>query len=202
VKAAKAGGKSFDDAAKEFVTAHKRIDGFGHPQHPEGDPRTKVLFGLAEEYGVAGDHIAMTRALERALAARARRPIPANIDATLIAEKPKIAPRLAEMKAVLAKRHTDRPTRKAPPTKLRPHVACGEKQKRIGSLVRVKEFRWQYRDAQKRFADGEAGVVFPRGTYRMKHLAKVHIGKCPRFPKDELMKHIMRIPHDAMADAS
>ena len=28
---------------------------------------------------------------------------PANIDATLIAEKPKIAPRLAEMKAVLAK---------------------------------------------------------------------------------------------------
>jgi REP element-mobilizing transposase RayT len=106
------------------------------------------------------------------------------------------------MKAVLAKRHTDRPTRKAPPTKLRPHVACGEKQKRIGSLVRVKEFRWQYRDAQKRFADGEAGVVFPRGTYRMKHLAKVHIGKCPRFPKDELMKHIMRIPHDPMADAS
>jgi len=28
---------------------------------------------------------------------------PANIDATLIAEKPKIAPRLAEMKAALAK---------------------------------------------------------------------------------------------------
>jgi len=28
---------------------------------------------------------------------------PANIDATLVAEKPKIAPRLAEMKAVLAK---------------------------------------------------------------------------------------------------
>jgi len=83
VKAAKESGRAFDDVAREFVRAHKRIDGFGHPQHPEGDPRTKVLFGLAEEYGCAGDHIAMTRALEAALAERARRPIPANIDSAI-----------------------------------------------------------------------------------------------------------------------
>ncbi len=80
---AKKAGRSFDEVAKEYVLAHKRIDGFGHPQHPEGDPRTKVLFGLAEEYGTAGDHIAMTRALEKALAERARRPIPANIDSAI-----------------------------------------------------------------------------------------------------------------------
>jgi citrate synthase/citryl-CoA lyase len=83
VKKAKAESRTFDDVATEFVKAHKRIDGFGHPQHPEGDPRTKVLFGLAEEYGVAGDHIAMTRAMEKALAVRAKRPIPANIDSTI-----------------------------------------------------------------------------------------------------------------------
>lgn len=106
------------------------------------------------------------------------------------------------MKAVLAKRPTDRPTRKAPPTKLRPHVGCKDEEKRIGSLVQVKEFRWQYRDARKRFAEGDANVVFPKGTYRMKKLADVTIGKCKRFPIDELMKHITRIPHDAMADAS
>ena len=42
--------------------------------------------------------------LQRVIAAlRERGWAPANIDATLIAEKPKIAPRLAEMKAVLAK---------------------------------------------------------------------------------------------------
>lgn len=42
--------------------------------------------------------------LQRVIAAlRARGWAPVNIDATLIAEKPKIAPRLAEMKAVLAK---------------------------------------------------------------------------------------------------
>lgn len=83
VKEAKAAGQSFDEVAKAYVLAHKRIDGFGHPQHPEGDPRTKVLFGLAEEYGCAGDHIAMTRALEAALAVRAKRPIPANIDSAI-----------------------------------------------------------------------------------------------------------------------
>lgn len=42
--------------------------------------------------------------LQRVVAAlRARGWSPVNIDATLIAEKPKIAPRLAEMKAVLAR---------------------------------------------------------------------------------------------------
>ncbi|HEY0863500.1 MAG TPA: 2-C-methyl-D-erythritol 2,4-cyclodiphosphate synthase [Lacunisphaera sp.] len=42
--------------------------------------------------------------LQRVIAAlRARGWAPVNLDATLIAENPKIAPRLAEMKAVLAK---------------------------------------------------------------------------------------------------
>jgi 2-C-methyl-D-erythritol 2,4-cyclodiphosphate synthase len=42
--------------------------------------------------------------LQRVIAAlRARGWAPVNVDATLIAEKPKIAPRLAEMKAALAK---------------------------------------------------------------------------------------------------
>lgn len=42
--------------------------------------------------------------LQRVIAAlRARGWVPVNIDTTLIAERPRIAPRLAEMKAVLAK---------------------------------------------------------------------------------------------------
>jgi putative transposase len=100
------------------------------------------------------------------------------------------------VKAVLAKRPTDRPTKKERPRKLRPHVGCKDREKRIGALVQVKEFRWQYRDARKRFAEGEANVVFPKGTYRMKHIADVVIGKCERFPQDRLKKHITRIPSD------
>lgn len=83
VKEAQSTGRSFDEVATAFVKAHKRLDGFGHPQHREGDPRTKVLFALAEDFGVAGPHIAMTRAMEKALEARARRPIPANIDSAI-----------------------------------------------------------------------------------------------------------------------
>ncbi|PUA19550.1 citryl-CoA lyase [Glaciimonas sp. PCH181] len=78
-----ASGRDYDEVAYEFVRKHKRIDGFGHPHHPSGDPRTKVLFGLAEEYGLAGDHIRMTRALERALVAKTNRPLLANIDAAV-----------------------------------------------------------------------------------------------------------------------
>jgi len=76
-------GRDYDEVAYEFVRKHKRLDGFGHPQHPSGDPRGKVLFALAEEYGLAGDHIRMTRALERALVAKTGRTLLANIDAAI-----------------------------------------------------------------------------------------------------------------------
>lgn len=102
------------------------------------------------------------------------------------------------MKKVLASRPTDRPTRKASPSKLRPHVACREKKTRNTVLGETKEFRWQYHDAQKRFAKGEAGVVFPKGTYRNRIVAHVRIGKCPPIPK-ECLKRLTRITHDPIA---
>ncbi len=80
VKKANNENRSFDDIATEYVQNNKRLDGFGHPQHPEGDPRPPVLFRLAREYGVAGEHIEMTLAMEKALANRAKRKIPVNID--------------------------------------------------------------------------------------------------------------------------
>ena len=104
------------------------------------------------------------------------------------------------VKAVLAKRPTDRPAKKERPRKLRPHVACGNREERIGQLVIVKEFRWQHRDARKRFAEGETNVVFPKGTYRQALLARIVIGKCKAFPKDRLRKHINRIPSDDLAE--
>lgn len=72
--------RTIDDVAEEFINTHKRWDGFGHPQHPKGDPRPPVMFALAEKYGVAGDHIAMVRAMERAIEKKKGRKLPANID--------------------------------------------------------------------------------------------------------------------------
>lgn len=83
VSEAASSGRSFEDLAAEYVRTHKRLDGFGHPQHLHGDPRGKVLFGLAEEYGLAGDHIRMTRELEKALIKKTNRPLLANIDAAV-----------------------------------------------------------------------------------------------------------------------
>lgn len=80
---AKESGRDFDTVAEEYVAARKRIAGYGHPQHPSGDPRTPVLFDLAEKEGVAGDHIAMTRAVERAIEKKIGRKIGANIDAAV-----------------------------------------------------------------------------------------------------------------------
>lgn len=76
-------GRDYDEVAREFVRKHKRLDGFGHPQHPSGDPRGKVLFALSDELGLSGDHIRMTRALERALVAKTGRQLLANIDAAI-----------------------------------------------------------------------------------------------------------------------
>ncbi|MGM7668027.1 citryl-CoA lyase [Microbacterium sp. A93] len=42
---------------------HRQIPGFGHPQHPEGDPRALRLLSLAAELGVAGQHCAALEAL-------------------------------------------------------------------------------------------------------------------------------------------
>ncbi len=83
VKDAQASGRKFDEVAEEYVRTHKRLEGFGHPQHPSGDPRTDLLFGLAKRWGLAGPHIEMTRALERALKKKVGRSIPANIDAAI-----------------------------------------------------------------------------------------------------------------------
>lgn len=80
---ARESGQSIEAAASAFVASRKRIAGYGHPQHPDGDPRTPLLFRLADEYGVTGDHIAMTRAVEDALAAKLGRRIAANIDAAV-----------------------------------------------------------------------------------------------------------------------
>lgn len=83
VETAKSSGQDFDTAADEYVAKHKRISGYGHPQHPSGDPRTEVLFKLAEDEDVAGDHIAMTKAIERAIERKRGRKIGANIDAAV-----------------------------------------------------------------------------------------------------------------------
>jgi citrate synthase len=46
-------------------TAGKFVPGLGHPVHKDGDPRTPVIFRIAEESGVLGPHLALFAAIGR-----------------------------------------------------------------------------------------------------------------------------------------
>jgi citrate synthase len=79
---------SLDTIAARMVDEAKaskaRLPGFGHRVHSTVDPRVAVLFGLAQDSGLAGDGIRFARALEGAIAAKIK-PIPLNIDGALAA---------------------------------------------------------------------------------------------------------------------
>lgn len=80
-------GGSMDDAAAKAVQDARakdvRLPGLGHRLHTV-DPRVAVLFGMAQDVGIAGDGVAFMGALEAAMA-RLAKPIPINIDGALAA---------------------------------------------------------------------------------------------------------------------
>ena len=74
--------------AREVVAEHRsrkqRIPGFGHRIHSD-DPRTRRLFAIAEEVGIAGDHVEMARAIRRAIEESLGRVLPLNVDGAIAA---------------------------------------------------------------------------------------------------------------------
>jgi citrate synthase len=80
-------GVSIEAAAVETVAdsvaARRRLPGLGHRVHTV-DPRSEVLFGLAEQHGIAGDGVRFMRALHGEACARIK-PIALNIDGALAA---------------------------------------------------------------------------------------------------------------------
>lgn len=78
-------GLSLPDAAVRLVqqtrAEGRRIPGFGHRVHAV-DPRTEVIFGLAERGGIAKDGVAFVKALHAALLS-AGKTLPINVDGAL-----------------------------------------------------------------------------------------------------------------------
>ena len=78
----------------------KAIPGFGHPLHAGGDPRANLLLELADEKGVAGQHIAMLRAVEAALPEALGRRLPINVNGAIPAMMLDIGFPLAALKGI------------------------------------------------------------------------------------------------------
>jgi citrate synthase len=61
--------EQWDDAARAAIVATRaeggKIPGLGHPVHKNGDPRTPVIIGIAEEAGVKGPHLELFEAIGR-----------------------------------------------------------------------------------------------------------------------------------------
>jgi len=81
-------GKTVDEIAavlvKEINEQKQRIPGFGHRIHT-ADPRSKRLFELAKELKIAGDHVALSKAIERQLEKTQGKKLPINVDGAIAA---------------------------------------------------------------------------------------------------------------------
>jgi len=79
---------SIAEAAAATVTAYRdcklRLPGFGHRLHTD-DPRTKKLFALAAEYGVAGEFVELAGAMAGELKAQSGKALPVNVDGAIAA---------------------------------------------------------------------------------------------------------------------
>jgi len=69
----------------EYTTAGRRFEGFGHPQHSDGDPRVALLLDLAREKGVAGRHVAALGALSVHIHDQTGRHLVANVNGIVAA---------------------------------------------------------------------------------------------------------------------
>jgi len=74
-----------DAIVTEFLSQKLPVPGYGHPLHPEGDPRVPRLYAIADESGVTGRYSSLARAVEAALGTRKKRALPMNQDGALAA---------------------------------------------------------------------------------------------------------------------
>ena len=69
---------------RESIEKKKRILGFGHRVH-SSDPRTKKLFYLSEKMNIDGNHIALSKAIEKSLEKSVGKKLPINVDGAIAA---------------------------------------------------------------------------------------------------------------------
>jgi len=77
-------GAAVQAVLAEMKAQGKRASGFGHRLHTK-DPRTAKLFALAENLHLAGRHVTIARAVEKALGEETGKALPINVDGAIAA---------------------------------------------------------------------------------------------------------------------
>jgi len=75
--------------------------------------------------------------------------------------------RVLGRKAVLRVAHTDSPTKERAKSRLRPHIACKDEDRRVLELEALVAWRAAYAEARESWAKGNRRVAFPYGTYQL-----------------------------------
>jgi len=69
----------------EYRIKKQRFEGFGHPQHPDGDPRGLLLFRIADNLGVSGPHVTLVRILDKEIERAMGRRLAVNVTGAIAA---------------------------------------------------------------------------------------------------------------------
>jgi len=83
-------GRETQPQAAEAIVSHfsasrRKLPGYGHALHPEGDPRVPRLYRIADANGVTGDHSRLAFEVEQELHRAKGRKLPMNQDGALAA---------------------------------------------------------------------------------------------------------------------
>lgn len=69
----------------DYRARKQRFEGFGHPQHPDGDPRGQLLFAIADELGVSGAHVVLVKMLDEEIERSMGRRLAVNVTGAIAA---------------------------------------------------------------------------------------------------------------------
>jgi citrate synthase len=89
-----------EEMARAVHTAGDRLPGFGHPVHRPLDPRAERILELADERGVSGPHIVLTRCFRDAVASVWGKPLALNVSMPIAAVMLDLGFSAATVKAV------------------------------------------------------------------------------------------------------
>ncbi len=94
-----------DELAAEYYARGDPFPGIGHPHHEPVDPRAQRLFDLAEEYDIAGEHVAVLHGVQARLETETGATLPINVTGAIgaISADMGLPPRAARGLAILSR---------------------------------------------------------------------------------------------------